>query len=54
MTDVFGDPLRYDISDVQNHNGVLATNGAAHEQTVLRLKPLLNEFGRLRVKAKSN
>ena len=54
MTDVFGFPLRYDIPDVQNHNGVLATNGAAHEQTVLRLKPLLNEFGRLRVKAKSN
>ncbi|HEX8639359.1 MAG TPA: 3'(2'),5'-bisphosphate nucleotidase CysQ [Pyrinomonadaceae bacterium] len=54
MTDVFGFPLRYDIRDVQNHNGVLATNGAAHEQTVLRLKPLLNEFGRLSVKAKSN
>jgi 3'(2'), 5'-bisphosphate nucleotidase len=54
MTDVFGFPLRYDISDVQNHNGILATNGAAHEQSVLRLKPLLNEFGRFRVKAKSN
>ena len=54
MTDVFGFPLLYDILDVQNHNGVLATNGAAHEQTVRRLKPLLNEFGRLRVKAKSN
>lgn len=54
MTDVFGFPLRYDARDVQNHNGILATNGAAHEQTVLRLKPLLNEFGRLRVKAKSN
>lgn len=54
MTDVFGFPLRYDTSDVQNHNGILATNGAAHEQAVLRLKPLLSEFGRLRVKAKSN
>lgn len=54
MTDVFGFPLRYDIPDVQNHNGVLATNGAAHDETVSRLKPLLNEFGRLRVKAKSN
>jgi 3'(2'), 5'-bisphosphate nucleotidase len=54
MTDVFGFPLRYDIPDVQNHNGILATNGAAHEQSVLRLKPLLNEFGRFRVKAKSN
>ena len=54
MTDVFGFPLRYDISDVQNHNGILATNGVSHEQAVLRLKPILNEFGRLRVKAKAN
>jgi 3'(2'), 5'-bisphosphate nucleotidase len=53
MTDIFGFPLRYDISDVQNHNGILATNGAVHEESVLRLKPILNEFGRLRVKAKS-
>jgi len=51
MTDVFGSPLRYDLRDVQNHNGVLASNGAAHEKAVLNLKPLLNEFGRLRVKA---
>jgi 3'(2'), 5'-bisphosphate nucleotidase len=54
MTDVFGFPLHYDISDVQNHNGILATNGLSHEQAVLRLKPILNEFGRLRVKAKAN
>lgn len=51
MTDLFGAPLRYDLRDVQNHNGILASNGAAHEQTILTLKPLLNEFGRLRVKA---
>ena len=51
MTDVFGVPLRYDLRDVQNHNGVLASNGAAHAQAVLNLKPLLNEFGRLRVKS---
>ena len=54
MTDIFGFPLRYDISDVQNHNGIAATNGVAHEEVLLRLKPLLNEFGRLRVKAKAN
>jgi 3'(2'), 5'-bisphosphate nucleotidase len=54
MTDVFGFPLHYNISDVQNHNGILATNGIVHEQAVLRLKPILNEFGRLRVKAKAN
>jgi len=51
MTDVFGFPLCYDLRDVQNHNGVLASNGAAHAQAVLNLKPLLNEFGRLRVKS---
>jgi len=51
MTDVFGSPLRYDLRDVQNHNGVLAScGGAAHEKAVLSLKPLLNEFGRRRVK----
>ncbi len=53
MTDVFGDALRYDTRDVQNHNGVLASNGAAHAQAVKNLKPLLNEFGRLRVKSAS-
>jgi 3'(2'), 5'-bisphosphate nucleotidase len=51
MTDVFGFPLRYDLQDVQNHNGVLASNGAAHARAISNLKPLLNEFGRLRVKS---
>jgi 3'(2'), 5'-bisphosphate nucleotidase len=50
MTDVFGAPLRYDLRDVQNHNGILASNGASHERAVKNLKPLLNEFGRLKVK----
>ncbi|HEY0051346.1 MAG TPA: 3'(2'),5'-bisphosphate nucleotidase CysQ [Pyrinomonadaceae bacterium] len=54
MTDLFGYPMRYDLHDVQNHNGILATNTAAHEETVQLLKPLLREFGRLRLKAKAN
>ena len=49
MTDLFGFPLRYDLLDVQNHNGIAASNGAAHEKAVLNLKPLLAEFGRFRV-----
>ncbi|HEY0429846.1 MAG TPA: 3'(2'),5'-bisphosphate nucleotidase CysQ [Pyrinomonadaceae bacterium] len=53
MTDLFGAPLNYNIDDVQNHNGICATNGVAHEDALLKLKPLLTEFGRLRVKAKS-
>ena len=51
MTDIFGFPLRYDIRDVQNHNGILASNGAAHDAAVKNLRPLLNEFGRLRLKS---
>jgi 3'(2'), 5'-bisphosphate nucleotidase len=52
MTDLFGAPLRYDLPDVQNHNGILASNGAAHERAVLQLRPLLREFGRLRAKSR--
>lgn len=51
LTDVFGYSIDYNLSDVQNHNGVLASNGATHGAAVEHLKPLLNEFGRLRVKA---
>jgi 3'(2'), 5'-bisphosphate nucleotidase len=53
MTDLFGARIRYDLTDVQNHNGILASNGAAHDQTVKKLRALLNEFGRLNV-TKSN
>ncbi len=53
MTDLFGFPLRYDILDVQNHNGIVASNGAAHGEILLKLKPLLNEFGRLRIAPKA-
>lgn len=46
MTDLFGARLRYDLHDVQNHNGILASNGAAHDAAVRQLRGLLNEFGR--------
>ncbi len=51
MTDIFGFPLRYDLRDVQNHNGILASNGVSHDAAVKTLRPLLNEFGRLRLKS---
>ena len=54
MTDLFGAPIIYNTADVQNYNGVVATNGASHNAAINRLKPLLTEFGRMRVKAKSN
>lgn len=49
FTDLFGGEFRYDLPDVQNHNGLVATNGAAHEAALKELKPLLREFGRLKV-----
>lgn len=54
MTDLFGAKINYNQRDVQNHNGVIASNGVSHFETLEKLKPLLNEFGRLRVRAKSN
>lgn len=49
LTDLFGFPLAYDAADLQNHNGILATNGTSHEKAVERMRPLLAEFGRRRV-----
>jgi 3'(2'), 5'-bisphosphate nucleotidase len=31
LTDLFGEEISYGIEDTQNYNGILATNGAAHE-----------------------
>jgi 3'(2'), 5'-bisphosphate nucleotidase len=49
LTDLWGVPLRYNTEDVQNRNGLVAANGAAHPLVVARLAPLLEEFGRTRV-----
>jgi 3'(2'), 5'-bisphosphate nucleotidase len=46
LTDLFGQPLRYNGVRIDNRNGIVATNGAAHEMVIERLKPLLQEFGR--------
>lgn len=50
MTDLYGAEINYNTADVQNHNGVVASNGAAHDEMINRLKPLLTEFGKVRVK----
>jgi len=47
FTDLFGCELRYNRADLQNHNGILACNAAAHADAVKHLKPLLHEFGRV-------
>lgn len=49
MTDLFGARIRYDLTDVQNHNGILASNGTAHDAALVKLLSLLTEFGRLKV-----
>jgi 3'(2'), 5'-bisphosphate nucleotidase len=46
LTDLFGQPLRYNGLRVDNRNGIVATNGAAHKMVIEHLKPLLQEFGR--------
>ncbi len=46
LTDLFGAPYNYNTPDVWNHNGIVATNGAAHNLVIERLAPLLHEFGR--------
>jgi len=49
ITDLFGYPLNYNVPDVQNRNGLVASNGVAHDQIIETLAPLLSEFGRKRV-----
>jgi 3'(2'), 5'-bisphosphate nucleotidase len=46
MSDLFGYPLNYNVPDVQNRNGLVASNGASHDQIIETLAPLLREFGR--------
>jgi 3'(2'), 5'-bisphosphate nucleotidase len=48
LTDLWGQPVRYNDADTRNHNGVAATNGASHKMVVRTLAPLLAEFGRKR------
>ena len=49
LTDLFGRRLDYNRSDLQNRNGIVASNGAAHTKIIQSLAPLLADFGRLPV-----
>ena len=53
LTDLFGEPFRYDIRDLQNHGGIVATNGISHDAVLEKLRPILNEIGRLKTKSRS-
>ncbi len=48
MTDLFGEPLNYNVPDVQNRNGLVSSNGVSHDRIIEILAPLLAEFGRKR------
>ena len=47
FSDLFGNPITYNAAEVQHRNGLVATNGVAHEQVLKTLAPLLAEFGRV-------
>jgi 3'(2'), 5'-bisphosphate nucleotidase len=49
LTDLFGRTLSYNKADVQNRNGVVASNGTAHAIIIESLTPLLAQFGRVPV-----
>ena len=46
LTDLFGQPLNYNVPDVNNRNGLVASNGVSHELIIETFAPLLAEFGR--------
>jgi 3'(2'), 5'-bisphosphate nucleotidase len=48
LTDLWGEPYRYNTEDVRNRNGLIASNRAAHPLALRTLSPLLTEFGRAR------
>lgn len=48
LTDLWGRSYRYDVADVQNWGGIVATNGLFHRETIERLALLLKDFGRLK------
>jgi 3'(2'), 5'-bisphosphate nucleotidase len=52
ITDLFGRRLAYNQAEVQNRNGLVASNGVAHERIIATLQPLLVQFGRAPVEQK--
>lgn len=47
FTDIFGGDIKYDRADLQNHDGILASNGAVHAAARAHLQTVLAEFGRV-------
>jgi 3'(2'), 5'-bisphosphate nucleotidase len=40
MTDLHGEPLRYDAEELKNLRGLIASNGVAHDAVIARIAPL--------------
>lgn len=53
FTDLFGGEMTYDRADLQNHDGILASNGAVHAAAREHLQSVLAEFGRVPHSSKS-
>ncbi len=51
MTDLFGRRFSYDLRDLQNWGGIVASNGVAHDELITNLRPILNELGRYPVRS---
>lgn len=45
ITDCWGNPLRYNKRDVRAHNGLVASNGPAHDQIIETVAQVCEEFG---------
>tara|TARA_Y100001934_G_C12321143_1_gene760109 strand:- start:34 stop:861 length:828 start_codon:yes stop_codon:yes gene_type:complete len=45
MTDLFGEPLRYNKRDVAMTKGLLASNGPLHDASLRALEPILKDKG---------
>jgi 3'(2'), 5'-bisphosphate nucleotidase len=46
MTDREGQPLQYNVADVRNLHGVVASNGVLHERVIEETQQVLRESGR--------
>ena len=49
ISDLFGRPITYNSADVQNRNGLVASNSISHDHIIAVLEPLLAQFGRVPV-----
>jgi len=45
FTNMLGEPLTYDLTQLKNTHGLVATNGAMHEKVINGLKPIAKELG---------